>query len=90
MTKASLTDRQTIASTPLALRASAASTKPGRCLAEHVGVKAPGSPNRATSLPLKMSSVPMASGPSAPMTLRLTDGIRSPTLMVIEESLPSG
>jgi len=42
MTKASLTDRQTMESTPLALISGACSLKPGTCLAEQVGVKAAG------------------------------------------------
>ena len=54
MTKASLTAMHAIVSTPLALNAGALSLKPGRWRAEQVGVKAPGSANRATFLPLKI------------------------------------
>ena len=57
ITKASLTEMQAIASTPLAFSASKFSTKPGTCLAEQVGVKAPGSANSATVLPAKKLSV---------------------------------
>ena len=57
MTKASLTERQAMASTPFPLMSLACWTKPGRCLAEQVGVKAPGRPNNTTVLPLNRSSV---------------------------------
>src|SRR3546814_9025497 len=56
ITKASLTAVQAISSTPLILRSSALSTKPGRWRAEQVGVNAPGTENRATLRPLKYSS----------------------------------
>ena len=46
-------DVQTISSTPLAFSSAALSTKPGRCLAEQVGVKAPGTEKSATLRPLK-------------------------------------
>jgi hypothetical protein len=52
-TKASLTAVQAISSIPFAFSSSALSTNPGRCLAEHVGVKAPGTENSATFRPLK-------------------------------------
>ena len=42
MTKGSLTEIQTIVSTPFALISSARKTNPGRWWSEHVGVKAPG------------------------------------------------
>src|SRR3546814_17240000 len=48
ITKATLTAVQTISSTPFALRSAALSTKPGRCLAEQVGVQAPGTEKSAT------------------------------------------
>src|SRR5690348_15521000 len=83
MTKASLTERQAIVSTPFPLMSPAFCTKPGRCLAEQVGVKAPGSAKSTTFLPLKISSVVMSLGPSAVIRLSLPDGIRSPTLIVI-------
>src|SRR3546814_19542024 len=55
MTKASLTAVQAISSMPFAFSSSALSTKPGRCLAEQVGVKAPGTEKSATLRPLKRS-----------------------------------
>ena len=53
ITKASLTDTQAIWSTPLALSASACARKLGTCLAEQVGVNAPGTAKRAVFLPPK-------------------------------------
>src|SRR5581483_7963640 len=73
MTNASLTERQAILSTPFFLISSALPTKPGRCLAEQVGVNAPGSANN-TVLPLPKIS-------SLVMSFIFTDGILSPTLM---------
>src|SRR5690606_35918384 len=83
MTKASFTARHAIVSTPLALIASAFSTKPGKCFAEQVGVNAPGTANNTTFLPEKSCSVVIVSGPFSPMTVNLPSGIRSPTLIVI-------
>ena len=83
MTKASLTDRQAITSTPLPLICEASCLKPGRCLAEQVGVKAPGRANSATFLPPKKSSVVTGLGPSAVASVRVTLGSLSPTLMVM-------
>src|SRR6185437_8546074 len=83
MTKASLTDRQAITSTPLPLISWASCLKPGRCLAEQVGVKAPGRANSATRLPLKNSSVLTGLGPSAVAWVRVTFGSLSPTLIVM-------
>ena len=68
---------------PLAFKASALLTKPGRCLAEQVLVKALGRPNRATNLAPKRSSDEIAVGPSAPMTKSSKLGTRTPMLMVI-------
>src|ERR1700712_151537 len=90
MTKTSLTAIQAIVSTPLAFIASAFCTKPGRCLALQVGVKAPGTANKTTFLPLKISSVEISFGPSAVATINFMDGIVSPTLIVIELLLPRG
>src|SRR5579859_2002863 len=83
MTKASLTDRQAISSTPLALSASKLFTKLGTCLAEQVGVKAPGSANSTAFLPANSSSDRASFGPSTVMYLSFTDGIFSPTLIVM-------
>ncbi len=56
ITKTSLTETQAMVSTPLALKSAAWVLKPGRCLAEQVGVKAPGTANRATVLPPNSSA----------------------------------
>ena len=53
ITNASLTAVQAISSMPLAFSSPAFWTKPGRCLAEQVGVNAPGTENSATRRPLK-------------------------------------
>ena len=58
------------------------SMKPGRCLAEQVGVNAPGRPNRTTFLPLNISSVVMSLMPSLVMCFSLTEGTLSPTLII--------
>src|ERR1700692_2244299 len=82
MTKASLTAVTAMVSTPLALKAAALFTKLGICMLVQVGVKAPGTANRATFLPLKMSSVVLGLlGPSAVMTRNVVVGSLSPTLM---------
>jgi len=52
-TKASLTAVQATSSTPLAFSSSAFSMKPGRWRAEQVGVKAPGTENKAMRRPRK-------------------------------------
>ena len=68
ITKASLTAVTAMVSTPFALKAAALLTKLGMCMLVQVGVKAPGTANRATFLPLKMSSVVFGLlGPSAVM-----------------------
>ena len=63
MTKASFTAMQAT-SMPFFLNSPNFSTYPGRCLAEQVGVKAPGTENSTTFLPLKISSVLIACTPS--------------------------
>jgi len=83
MTKASLTARQAITSTPFFLISAAFSTKPGRCLAEQVGVKAPGTANSTTFLPLKNSVLSTSFMPSGVICFIFAAGILSPTLMVI-------
>src|SRR5580704_5458737 len=70
-------------STPFALRSAACCLKLGRWRAEQVGVKAPGTANRATVLPPKSSSVLIGLGPSGPNWVRLADGTLSPTLIVM-------
>ena len=51
------------------------------CRLLQVGVKAPGTANSATFLPLKMSSVVFGFGPSAVITRNVALGRLSPTLM---------
>src|SRR5260370_25478068 len=68
ITKASLTDRHQISSTPAALKASACSTKPGTCLAEQVGGNAPGTDQTAMGLPSAPSGIFKGVGPLLPET----------------------
>src|SRR5476649_1972155 len=83
MTKASLTEMQAMVSTPFALNLSASATKPGTCLAEQVGVKAPGSAKATTFLPgAKSSSVVTGLGPSGPIVRSVALGTLSPTLAI--------
>ena len=63
ITNTSLTPVTAMVSTPLALIASAFFRKLGRCLLWQVGVKAPGTANSTTFLPLKISSVVFGPGP---------------------------
>ncbi len=79
MTNGSLTAMQAIVSTPLALRAAACSTKPGRWRSEQVGVNAPGTANRTTFLPLVSAATDTSLMPSAVRRLRFTAGSLSPT-----------
>ena len=71
MTKASLTAMQAMVSTPVAFILSALTTYPGMWVMEQPGVKAPGTANRRTFLPAKISSVLMSLGPSAPMVFNV-------------------
>src|SRR5262245_58894765 len=87
MTNTSLTAMQAMVSTPFGLSCEAFSMKPGRCFASQVGVKAPGTENRTTVLPLKSWSEVRVSGPSLPITLREPAGSLSPTLIVIANLL---
>src|SRR5674476_812657 len=57
ITKGSLTDRQITLSIPFALNTLASSLKRGRWVLEQVGVKAPGSANSTTVLPLNRASL---------------------------------
>ena len=87
MTKASLTERQTISSTPLALIARACSRKPGRCFREQVGVKAPGTAKSTTRLPLKTSPTVTSFGPPSPISLSFRSrGSVSPALIAMSSS----
>ena len=70
-------------SIPFAFMASACWTKPGRCFAEQVGVKAPGNPKTTLLFPLKNSWLEKFLGPPAVMVESSTDGIGSPIFIVI-------
>src|SRR5262249_18521119 len=87
MTNTSLTAMQAMVSTCFALMASACWTKPGRCLALQVGVKAPGTENSTTFLPLNSSAVVMSAGPLSDIVLNVPSGMRLPTWMVMMRSL---
>src|SRR6185437_15152184 len=83
ITNASLTEMQAMVSTPLALILSNDVTKPGTCLAEQVGVKAPGRAKATTFLPgANNSSVVTALGPSGPIPRSVAWGTLSPTLTI--------
>src|SRR3546814_1074603 len=79
---------QAMGSTPLALNSAAFCTKPGRCLAEQVGVKAPGTENSTTFLPLNSSSVEISLMPSSVFTRNAALGTRSPTWIVMVRFSP--
>src|ERR1035437_10209051 len=81
MTNTSVTPVTAMVLTPFALMAAALFRKLGMCMLVQVGVKAPGTANRATFLPLKMSSVVLGLGPSAVITRNVALGRRSPTLI---------
>jgi len=83
MTNTSFTPVTAMVLTPFALMAAALFRKLGMCMLVQVGVKAPGTANRATFLPLKMSSVVLGLGPSAVMTRNVALGRRSPTLIAM-------
>src|SRR5579864_7289018 len=89
MTNTSFTAMQAMVSTPLARIWSASCTKPGRCLASQVGVKAPGTENSTTVLPLKSSSVERSLGPSLVIRLSVPAGMRSPALIAMRDSFAS-
>ena len=87
ITKMSLTDVTAMVSTPLALMALAFSVMLGMCILWQVPVKAPGTANSATFLPLNTSSVLFQAGPSPAITRNFPSGILSPTLIVMSCSL---
>src|ERR1700761_1233485 len=58
----------------------------GRFVLWQGAVEAPGTANRQTFLPLKMSSVVLTCGPSAVITRNLLSGSLSPTWIVIVNS----
>jgi hypothetical protein len=83
MTNASLTEMQAIVSTPFFLKASAAATNPGTCLALQVGMKAPGKAKAPTFLfGAKTSSVETVVGPSGPIVYNVALGTLSPTFVI--------
>src|SRR5512141_425385 len=82
ITNASLTPVTAMVLMPFALNAATLFRKLGMCRLLQVGVKAPGTANSATFLPLKMSSVVLGLlGPSAVITRNVALGSLSPTLM---------
>src|SRR5690349_18105422 len=90
ITNASFTDTHQISSTPLPFSASKFWMKLGTCLAEQVGVKAPGSAKTAIFLPFTRSSTLKVFGPTVqplPSTsmnsCNVPAGSLSPTLIVI-------
>jgi len=84
ITAASFTAIQTISSMPFALIASAFFTNPGKCRAEQVWVKAPGTAKRTTRFPAKYSSVDSGFGaPSSPSRCNVSEGRGSPSLIAI-------
>src|ERR1700761_3760349 len=87
ITNTSLTETQAMVSTPLALKSATCCLKLGRCLAEQVGVKAPGTANSATFLPANSASVVSGPGPSAPKGVNVAAGTLSPTLIVMSSLL---
>src|SRR5512142_2264444 len=90
MTNASLTEMQAMVSTPLPLILSNEPTNPGTCLAEQVGVKAPGRAKATTFLPgANNSSVVTALGPSGPIVRSVAWGTLSPTLTISRAPLQS-
>src|ERR1700722_19437361 len=89
MTNASLTETQQISSIPAATNFSAFSTKPGTCLAEQVGVNAPGNPKITTRLPAVRSRTEKPFGPTAQPSVatsmnskRRSSGSVSPVLIM--------
>ena len=87
ITNTSFTAVHAMVSTPFFLISSACSINPGKCLASHVGVNAPGTEKRTTVLPLNNSSVVIFFGPSEVMRVNVPWGILSPALMVIAFSV---
>src|SRR3990167_5545039 len=99
MTKASFTLRHQISSTPAALKSAACCRKPGTCLAEQVGVNAPGRANTAIVLPAEAFWASTALGPmlqplpsTSLYSISVAAGIFSPTLIMLCSSLcwPAG
>src|SRR3569832_155474 len=90
ITTASFTLRHQISSTPAFLSSSNFSTKPGTCLAEQVGVNAPGRAKRAIVLPFAASAVLTGFGPmeqplpsTSEYSCRVAAGSVSPTLIIV-------
>src|ERR1700675_201744 len=83
ITNTSLTPVTAMVSMPLPLIAAAFFTKPGRWFLWQVGVKAPGTANSTTFLPLNNSSVVFGFGPSPVITVKEPLGTRSPTLIAM-------
>src|SRR6202790_683595 len=90
ITNTSLTPVTAMVSMPLPLIAAALFTKPGRWFRWQVGVKAPGTANSTTFLPLNNSSAVFGFGPSAVITMKEPLGTRSPTLIAMISILLRG
>ena len=86
ITWGSLTETQTIASTPFARSASATRMKLGRCWVEQSPVKAPGSPKSATRRPAKSAALSTGLIPSTPFSRKVASGSLSPGAIVIGTS----
>ena len=82
-TKTSLVDRHMISSMPADIIASDFSMNPGKCLAEHVRVNAPGTPNRTARLPPNSRSLEIALGASSTSVKSSTFGMRCPTVIIL-------
>ena len=79
----SLTPVMAMVSIPFAFSAATFATTLGRCCLLQTPVNAPGTANRATFLPLKISSVVFHAGPSPAMTRNFVLGRLSPTLIAM-------
>jgi hypothetical protein len=73
-----------ISSTPLPKISEEYSTNPGKCLAEHVGVKAPGTENTTIFLLEKCLLTSIFVTPPAPIYFNVAVGIVFPTSIVIK------
>src|ERR1700730_4567680 len=82
MTNGSLTEMQTMASIPCALKAGASSLNRGKCVDEQVGVNAPGSEKTTTFLCEKMSSLVTVAHSPLRRIRKLTWGTRCPSRWV--------
>src|SRR5579859_6263489 len=95
MTYPSFCDTHQTSSTFFALSCGSCSTYPGTCLAEQVGVYAPGNPKMTTRLPRVASATDTLAGetgqasPNSVDSDRVASGMRSP-ILIMGEKPPSG